>query len=91
MLLTWKPPKEDGGSKIQTYHIKMKQDDDDWVEIAKVKSYDKDYKVEGLKPGTSYKFAVTAENEVGQGQPVETTSAIVPKRKPGRYMGLELK
>ena len=83
VLLTWKPPKEDGGSKIETYHIKMKEDDGDWVEIAKVKAFDKDYKVENLKPGKSYKFAVTAENEIGQGEAVEMSSAVVPKRKPG--------
>ena len=85
-MLTWKPPKQDGGSKIETYHIKMKEDDGEWVELAKVKGFEKDYKVENLKPGKSYLFAVTAENEVGQSQSVETTSAVVPKRKPGISM-----
>ena len=83
LLLSWKPPKDDGGSKIETYHIKMKEGDGDWKEIARVKAFEKEYKVENLKPGKSYKFAVTAENEIGQGEPVEMSSAVVPKRKPG--------
>lgn len=89
LVLTWKPPKEDGGSKIETYHIKMKEEDGDWIEIAKVKSFEKDHKVENLKPGKSYRFAVTAENDVGQGQPAETTSPVIPKRKPGTKTNME--
>ena len=82
LTLTWKPPKEDGGSKVEKYHIMMKEDDGDWKELATVKSYDNDYKVPNLKPNKKYDFAVVAENKAGLGDAMETITPTVLKEKP---------
>ena len=79
--MTWKPPTEDGGAKVDKYHIMMKEDDGDWKEIAVVN--DKEYKVPNLKPEKKYNFAVVAENKAGQGDAMETTSPTVLKKRAG--------
>ena len=82
LTLTWKPPKEDGGSKVEKYHIIMKEDDGEWKELATVKAYDNDYKVSNLKPNKKYDFAIVAENKAGLGDATETVSPTILKEKP---------
>ena len=82
LTLTWKPPKEDGGSKVEKYHIMMKEDDGEWNELATVKAYDNDYKVPNLKTNKKYDFAIVAENKAGCGDATETVSPTVLKEKP---------
>ena len=84
MTLNWKPPTEDGGSKVKGYTIKQREGPDgDWKTIAKVKPYDTSYKVPNLKEGTEYNFSIAAENEAGEGLPCQLDSPVVPKRPPG--------
>ena len=83
VTLTWKPPSNDGGSKIIAYHIQQKENDGDWENIAKVKALDLDYKINNLLPGKSYSFAILAENAVGKGPAVEISEPVVLKAKPG--------
>lgn len=63
---------------------KCEEDGDKWVKIAEVMSYDSTYKVPGLKDNTSYLFAVSAKNEVGYGEPLETDKGVKPKRPEGK-------
>ena len=83
VTLTWKTPKNDGGAKIEAYHIRVKEGDKDWKDVSKVTAYDTDYKVTKLTPGGSYNFAVLAENSVGKGPAAETSSPVVLKKKAG--------
>ena len=82
LTLTWKPPKEDGGSKVEKYHIMMKEDDGDWKEITTVKSYDNEYRIPNLTPNKRYDFAVVAENKAGRSDAMETMTPTVLKEKP---------
>ena len=82
LTLTWKPPKEDGGSKVEKYHIMMKEDDGDWKEITTVKAYDNEYKIPNLTPNKKYDFAVIAENKAGRSDAMETMTPTVLKEKP---------
>ncbi|ESO84504.1 hypothetical protein LOTGIDRAFT_176120, partial [Lottia gigantea] len=82
VLLDWKPPADNGGSKVTGYKIeKCDEKSDKWVTVEEVKAYDTSYKVTGLKEGKGYLFAVSAKNEIGYGEPVETDKAVKPKRK----------
>jgi hypothetical protein len=81
VFLAWNKPKEDGGSKINSYTVLMKEDDGEFKEIAKLKSFDNEYKVKGLEPGKNYKFAVIAGNKVGDSEATETTTPTVLKKK----------
>ena len=82
LTLTWKSPKEDGGSKVEKYHIMMKEDDGDWKEITTVKAYDNEYKIPNLTPKTKYDFAVVAENKAGRSDVMATMTPTVLKEKP---------
>ena len=91
--MTWKPPKEDGGSKVEKYHIMMNEDDGDWKEITTVKAYDNEYRIPDLKPERKYSFAVVAENKAGRSDAMETMTPTVLKekpKKPGTIVGLTL-
>ena len=78
--LSWKAPKEDGGSRIKKYRVMKKEDKpgSDWVDAGSVESYKTNAKVTGLSPDNKYLFAVLAENEVGPGEPQETDKPISP-------------
>lgn len=81
----WKEPKEDGGSKVTGYIVKVKEEGTDtWKDVAKLGVYDKDYTVKELTPGKSYDFEVVAENKAGEGTPAATDKPVTPRKKPGR-------
>lgn len=79
--MTWTKPKNDGGSKVLSYYILVKEDDKEWKEIAKLKSIDDEYRVKDLETGKKYKFAVVAENKIGRSEPMETSTAVELKKK----------
>ncbi|CAF4848823.1 unnamed protein product, partial [Rotaria magnacalcarata] len=78
-VLTWKPPKNDGGSPISNYIIeKLDPKKGEWQ---KVSSYCRVpfYEVTGLTEGSEYKFRVSAENVYGQSHPLESEKPIIAK------------
>lgn len=82
--LTWKPPKDDGGCDITAYIIERKDAKrTTWTKMASVDGVTLDYQATNLLIGNSYHFRVTAENEVGQSEPLETSAAVVPKSQFG--------
>ncbi|KAK3083483.1 hypothetical protein FSP39_023775 [Pinctada imbricata] len=85
VTLAWKPPSEDGGSKVKGYTIKQREGPDgDWNTVANIKPYDGSYKVQNLKEGVEYYFSIAAENEAGEGVSCELEAPVVPKRPPGK-------
>jgi len=86
VTVSWKPPKEDGGSKVTGYYVHMRQDDTDrWTAVTYLGSFDTEYFVKKLKMGQKYFFSVAAENKVGIGKSAETDKAVVPQKKPGNH------
>lgn len=78
-VLSWNPPKADGGTPITNYIIeKLDPKTNEWQ---KVNSYCKVpfYEVIGLDEGKPYKFRVSAENAQGVSVPLETEKHVVPK------------
>ncbi len=78
-VLTWKPPKNDGGSPISNYIIeKFNTKKGEWQ---KVSSFCRVpfYEVTGLTEGAEYKFRVSAENLYGQSVPLECEKPIIAK------------
>ncbi|XP_013785867.1 twitchin-like, partial [Limulus polyphemus] len=77
--LSWRPPLDDGGSPILNYVVE-KQDPTTkiWTKLSGfVRGCH--YDVMGLEPNKKYNFRVSAENEYGTGQPLETEKAITAK------------
>ncbi|CAL1540886.1 unnamed protein product, partial [Lymnaea stagnalis] len=76
-FLTWNPPREDGGSAVSNYVVE-KQDKATgrWEPVSKFVRGTK-YEVLGLIEGHEYNFRVSAENEYGVSEPLETNLSIV--------------
>lgn len=66
VILTWKPPKSDGGSKIKKYTIE-KADSTKLAFTTAGATENLEFKVTKLHEGNEYNFKVAAENEVGLG------------------------
>lgn len=82
--LNWKPPQEDGGSKVTAYKVKVREEGSDkWKDLATLTPYDTEYTAKNLKTGKEYHFAIVAENKAGLGDAAETESSIIPRKKPG--------
>ncbi|CAG5133824.1 unnamed protein product, partial [Candidula unifasciata] len=81
MTLSWNPPKEDGGSSVSNYIVE-KQDKATgrWEPVSKFVRGTK-YEVLGLTPGHAYNFRVSAENEHGVGEPLETVFSTVAQHQ----------
>ena len=80
--VTWKAPKSDGGAPISAYHVLKQQVgvDEGLVAACDVAADVTECSVQALEANAEYKFAVVAENEVGQGE--KSKPSDVTKTKP---------
>lgn len=79
MRISWRPPKEDGGSRIDHYIIERKPAGHySWMRIGTADV--EEFLTDRLRPGDAYHFRVTPVNAQGRGSPLLTVrSVIVPK------------
>ncbi|CAH2099215.1 unnamed protein product [Euphydryas editha] len=78
----WEKPEDDGGSPVKEYELeKMDLATGKWVRVGRVAGDKKPLEMEvtGLEPGHQYKFRVTAVNDEGDSEPLETEKAILAK------------
>ncbi|CAH8545499.1 unnamed protein product [Schistosoma haematobium] len=85
--LSWKPPKDDGGSKITHYVIERQEvGKDRWVPVSSG-SKEPNCEVQGLQENTHYLFRVAAVNDCGQGDWFQVPNEVIAKYpfdKPGK-------
>lgn len=77
VTLTWKPPKDDGGSEITGYRIEYQQTGSNVWEKALDNAMSTTYTVKSLDHGKEYRFRVRAENMVGLSDPLDGFPVIV--------------
>ncbi|XP_013148822.1 PREDICTED: twitchin isoform X2 [Papilio polytes] len=78
----WEKPEDDGGSPVKEYELeKMDLATGKWVRVGRVAGDKKPLEMEvtGLEPGHQYKFRVTAVNDEGDSEPLETERAVLAK------------
>ncbi|ELT96022.1 hypothetical protein CAPTEDRAFT_139799 [Capitella teleta] len=76
--LTWSPPAEDGGSSIISYHVEKRDPKRKmYTQVGETESCE--FKVTRLFEGNEYVFQVTAENDIGIGEPAELSQGITPQ------------
>ena len=77
----WEKPEDDGGCPIKEYEIeKMDTKTGKWVRVGKVPgNADTEFEITGLNPGSEYKFRVTAVNDEGDSEPLESERGIIAK------------
>ena len=81
LILNWEAPENDGGSIINSYCIRQKQEEDEWQYLHEVipSNGSKQSKsiVVNLTPLKEYYFGVGAKNKIGKGDYKDTDSPIV--------------
>ena len=83
--MKWKKPEDDGGLPIKEYEIeKMDKATGRWVRVGKVKGDKEDFTVTGLDEGHEYEFRVTAVNDEGESEPLQTDKSILAKNPFGK-------
>lgn len=84
-LLSWEPPKYDGGEKISGYEIEKSLDGMVFVSAGFVDSTVLRHKLMRLKEGAEYVFRVSAENKIGLGDPAILEKPVVCKLPFGEH------
>jgi titin len=84
VTLSWKPPKDDGGSPLTEYVFERRESTrTTWTKVASVPPDDTEYQATDLETSVDYFFRVSAKNKHGVSSPLETESTVRPKSKLG--------
>uniref|UniRef100_A0A8C3XEU6 Titin n=1 Tax=Cyanoderma ruficeps TaxID=181631 RepID=A0A8C3XEU6_9PASS len=76
MVISWRPPKDDGGSPIINYIVEKRQSKKEtWGVVSSGTSHTK-IKVPRLQKGCEYIFRVRAENKIGIGAPLDSEPTV---------------
>ncbi|KAL8579176.1 hypothetical protein ACOMHN_010760 [Nucella lapillus] len=75
VVMSWKPPLNDGGSFITSYIVEKREaPSNNWIRVASTRFAF--HSIMGLSPCKDYQFRVIAENFYGRSDPCETSEAI---------------
>ena len=75
ITLTWDPPEYDGGAAVTSYRVEVSLDGDEWAVLDDTDGPDTEYAHDGLAPGDTRHYRVSATNEAGTGEPSNVASA----------------
>ena len=80
VTLSWKPPTDDGGSKIKSYIIERREASRSmWTKVASVDAAKTNYNATDLVQGKEYHFRISAQNDVGTSEALKTDHPVIPK------------
>ena len=86
VTLTWKPPKEDGGSKVTGYNIEFRDTKrETWQKAGSVDAETTVWTQSKLLDDSEYVFRVTAVNQQGESAALETDTTIKPQKSACEY------
>jgi Fibronectin type III domain len=91
ITLQWKPPLDDGGSRIQKYVLEKKpKGSNKWQRVpVNILPNETEATAKNLEEGQEYDFRVMAVNENGESAPLATTEPIKAKYPFGRLKTCE--
>ncbi len=86
VIISWKPPKDDGGCMITNYIVEKREDKEgaEW-ELVSSSINGTSCRVPSLIDSAGYFFRVYAQNRYGNSEPLELTSPILIKSQLGKY------
>ena len=90
VTLSWNAPKDNGGTGILYYHIRLKQEGSMWENKMTVRAGVLIRPIKKLKPELSYYFGICAENTVGEGEYCETTEPTKLPKRLGMYFQISV-
>jgi hypothetical protein len=79
--LSWKPPKDDGGSKVTGYIVERRDTSkgaDAWIPVTQ-NCKETTFTVPSLLDGHEYDFRVMAINENGTSEPLRSSASVTAK------------
>ena len=79
--LAWKPPKDDGGSRVTGYVVERRdtaKGPDAWIPVTQA-CKETTFTVPSLLDGHEYEFRVMATNENGVSEPLRSSAPVVAK------------
>uniref|UniRef100_H2YFD1 Titin n=1 Tax=Ciona savignyi TaxID=51511 RepID=H2YFD1_CIOSA len=79
ITVTWTRPinDDDGGSRVTGYFVERKEAGSErWVRVNKILTKNLSFMIQGLVEDAEYQFRVVALNDVGEGEPTESTEII---------------
>jgi hypothetical protein len=79
IILVWTPPLSDGGSELTGYVLLKGTSLGDFSELGSAPPDAHSWTDGSVEKGTTYYYRVIAENSVGEGEPSEVASAVVPE------------
>ena len=86
-VVTWQPPKSDGGAPIKGYHVEKAQNkNNEWVRVTKEPVPDCTLPVKELLVGTTYQYHVIAVNDAGPSKPSKPSESFVAKDPWGKFL-----
>lgn len=78
--LAWHTCSDDGGSELVSYIIEKREESKAvWTKVVQIRPTNTTYTCSGLLDKTNYLFRVSAENEIGVGEPLELEHAVTAK------------
>ncbi|MEQ2173694.1 hypothetical protein GOODEAATRI_000010 [Goodea atripinnis] len=86
VIISWKPPKDDGGCMITNYIVEKREDKEgmEW-ELVSSSINSTSCRVPNLIDSAGYFFRVYAQNRYGNSEPLELSSPILIKSQLGKY------
>ena len=89
--LSWLTPFNDNGATISDYKVEASNDGGiKWTTISHSAFVGEGFLVNGLKPGTAYKFRVSAVNQFGSGDVSNTVDAVTVGSAPNAPAALKV-
>ena len=86
VMLSWQQPTNTGGCEITAYIIEKRDAKrNTWTKVEKVPGLTNTFAVHKLLEGNEYYFRVSAENEIGQGEPTELDTPVLAKSPFGMF------
>uniref|UniRef100_A0A8C2FJ55 Uncharacterized protein n=1 Tax=Cyprinus carpio TaxID=7962 RepID=A0A8C2FJ55_CYPCA len=89
VIISWKPPKDDGGSMITNYIVEKceAKEGEQWHLVSSAIS-GTTCRVPNLTESAGYYFRVSAQNQYGISEPLEIPSVVIIKSPFGKFHGL---
>ena len=79
--LSWRPPRDDGGARVNNYVVERKEigrDRDYWLTVASA-CKDTTFLCQGLNEGKEYVFRIAAVNDVGTSEYLQAENNVLAK------------
>ncbi|XP_059218729.1 twitchin isoform X21 [Stomoxys calcitrans] len=85
VTLSWRPPRNDGRSKVKGYFLEMKpKNSNNWEMVNELPIRGTIHTIPNLREGEEYTFRVIALNDVGRSNPSKPSQPVIVEEQPNK-------